>query len=409
VTMAALSHVPVGALNLERFGSVLPPADYVRLQRIVQRGREAFEGRVLWNVNSTAQGGGVAEMLVSLLAYARGAGIDARWVVIAGNEDFFVLTKRIHNFLHGSSGDGGDLDDDARRVFDEVTERNAAEFRELIKPEDVVIIHDPQPAGLLPAIRDIGCQTVWRCHVGLDHPHQLARRAWEFLIPYVRYADAYVFSRQAFAWEGLEKRFTIIPPSIDAFSPKNQELDRETVLAILAVAGLNEDAAAAAPTFTNLDGSPGRVDRPAQRWERRPLRSSDRVVVQVSRWDALKDPIGVIRAARRSPENRSAMRSTSASGSPRSHRQSTNATAPTDGSSASGAPETHCGPPRTVWHARSGSLTSATRCTTRCAPAACQRSLTGPLTPCPKRSSPSRRLPPPRPGPHRATVARRNA
>ena len=67
-------------------------------------------------------------MLVSLLAYARGAGIDARWVVIAGNEDFFVLTKRIHNFLHGSPGDGGDLDDDARRVFDEVTERNAAEF-----------------------------------------------------------------------------------------------------------------------------------------------------------------------------------------------------------------------------------------------------------------------------------------
>ena len=83
--------------------------------RTVRRGREVFDGRVVWNVNSTARGGGVAEMLVSLLAYARGAGIDARWVVIAGNEDFFVLTKRIHNFLHGSSGDGGDLDDDERR------------------------------------------------------------------------------------------------------------------------------------------------------------------------------------------------------------------------------------------------------------------------------------------------------
>jgi trehalose synthase len=242
-------------------------------------------------------------MLVSLLAYARGAGIDARWVVIAGNEDFFVLTKRIHNFLHGSSGDGGDLDDDARRVFDEVTaERNAVEFRELVNPEDVVIIHDPQPAGLIPAIREVGCPTVWRCHVGLDHPDPLARQAWEFLIPYVRDADAYVFSRRAFEWEGLEKEVTIIPPSIDAFSPKNQELDRERVLSILAVAGLNEDRAAA-PTFTNLDGSPGRVDRPAQRWERRPLRCADRVVVQVSRWDALKDPIGVIRgfAARVAP------------------------------------------------------------------------------------------------------------
>src|SRR5450755_3323012 len=294
--MAALTNVPIGAMNLERFGSVLPPEAYERFLRTVQRGREAFDGRVVWNVNSTATGGGVAEMLVSLLAYARGSGIDARWVVIAGNEDFFALTKRIHNFLHGSSGAGGDLDDDARRVFDEVTERNAAEFRELIKPEDVVIIHDPQPAGLIPAIREIGCPTVWRCHVGLDQPHPLARRAWEFLMPYVRDADAYVFSREAFEWEGLEKGdVTIIPPSIDAFAPKNQELDREQALSILTVAGLNGDGAGFRPTFTRLDGSPGRVDRPAQRWERRPLRSADRVVVQVSRWDALKDPIGVIR------------------------------------------------------------------------------------------------------------------
>ncbi len=293
--MAALSHVPVGALDLERFGSVLPPEDYERFVRVVQRGREVFDGRVVWNGNSTAQGGGVAEMLVSLLAYARGAGIDARWVVIGGDAEFFVLTKRIHNFLHGSPGDGGDLDEDARRVFGEVTERNAVEFRELVKPEDVVIIHDPQPAGLIPAIRDIGCPTLWRCHVGLDQPHPLARRAWEFLIPYVREADASVFSRTAFAWEGLKKEVTIIPPSIDAFSPKNQELDRERMLAILTVAGLNEDGAAAPATFTRLDGSPGRVERPAQRWERRGLRSSDRVVVQVSRWDALKDPIGVMR------------------------------------------------------------------------------------------------------------------
>jgi trehalose synthase len=294
--MTALSHVPVGALSLERFGSVLPPGEYERFLRIVQGAREAFDGRVLWNVNSTAQGGGVAEMLVSLLAYARGAGIDARWVVIGGNVDFFVLTKRIHNFLHGSSGDGGDLDVHARRVFDEVTERNAAEFRELVKPEDLVVVHDPQPAGLIPAIRHIGCATVWRCHVGLDRPDRLARRAWEFLMPYVRDADAYVFSREAFEWEGLEKGdVTIIPPSIDAFAPKNQELDREQVLSILTVAGLNGDGAGFRPTFTRLDGSPGRVDRAAQRWERRPLRSADRVVVQVSRWDALKDPIGVIR------------------------------------------------------------------------------------------------------------------
>src|SRR5450755_157712 len=110
--MDALIDVPVGALNFERFESALRPEDYERFLATVRRGRELFDGRVVWNVNSTAQGGGVAEMLVSLLAYARGAGIDARWVVIGGNDDFFVLTKRIHNFLHGSSGDGGDLDED---------------------------------------------------------------------------------------------------------------------------------------------------------------------------------------------------------------------------------------------------------------------------------------------------------
>ncbi len=294
--MAAITHVPVGALNFERFESVLPPEDYERVVRAAQRSREVFEGRVVWNVNSTARGGGVAEMLVSLLAYARGAGVDARWVVISGDAPFFALTKRIHNFLHGSAGDGGQLDEEARRVFDEVTERNAADFRELVKPEDLVIVHDPQPAGLIPAIRDIGCSIVWRCHIGLDTPHELARRAWEFLIPYVQEADAYVFSREAFEWEGLDKeKVTIIPPSIDAFSPKNQELDRDHVLSILTVAGLNDDGEAAAPTFAREDGSPGRVERAAQLWERRTLRSTDRIVLQVSRWDALKDPIGVIR------------------------------------------------------------------------------------------------------------------
>src|SRR6186997_1518110 len=98
--MAALSHVPVGALHLERFESVLPPEDYERMLRTVRRGCEVFDGRVVWNVNSTARGGGVAEMLVSLLAYARGAGVDARWVVVNGDDPFFRVTKRIHNRLH---------------------------------------------------------------------------------------------------------------------------------------------------------------------------------------------------------------------------------------------------------------------------------------------------------------------
>ena len=294
--MPSLTHVPVGALTFERFQSVLPTGVFDQFQEAAARSRELFDGRVVWNVNSTSRGGGVAEMLVSLLAYARGAGVDARWVVIDGDDPFFALTKRIHNNLHGSPGDGGDLGDAERAIFDRVTERNAAEFRELVQPDDVVIIHDPQPAGLIRAIRDVGCAIIWRCHIGLDEPHELTRRAWRFLLPYVSEADAYVFSREAFTWEGLDRsRVVLIAPSIDAFSPKNQELDSETVDSILAVAGLNQEReGSSSPTFTREDGSPGRVERHATLWEGRPLRPDDRVVLQVSRWDALKDPLGVI-------------------------------------------------------------------------------------------------------------------
>ncbi len=295
--MPTLTHVPVGALTFQRFQSVLSPEVWERVNGAVEHSRELFAGRVVWNVNSTSRGGGVAEMLISLLAYARGVGVDARWVVIDADEPFFALTKRIHNNLHGSPGDGGDLGDAEREIYERVTERNASELRELVQPDDVVIIHDPQPAGLIPAIRDVGCPIIWRCHIGLDHPHELARRAWRFLLPYVSGADTYVFSREAFTWEGLERdRVVLIAPSIDAFSPKNQELDPGAVNAILAVAGLNEGwSGDAAPTFTREDGSQGRVERRAQLWEGQPLRPDDRVVLQVSRWDALKDPIGVIR------------------------------------------------------------------------------------------------------------------
>ena len=294
-SMSALTHVPVGALNFERFESVLAADVYEQFRKAAEHSRRLFDGRVVWNVNSTARGGGVAEMLISLLAYARGAGVDARWVVVSGNDPFFALTKRIHNNLHGSPGDGGDLDDEARRVYEETTDANAEEFRELVQPNDVVIIHDPQPAGLIGRIRDIGCPIIWRCHVGLDQPHDLARKAWSFLRPYVQEADAYVFSREAFTWEDLDRgRVVLVAPSIDAFSPKNQELDRATVASILAVAGLNDGGDGGSPTFTREDGSPGRVERSAQLWEGGPLRAEDRMVLQVSRWDALKDPLGVI-------------------------------------------------------------------------------------------------------------------
>ena len=159
-----------------------------------------------------------------------------------------------------------------------------------------MILHDPQTAGLIPAIKETGAAVVWRCHIGLDEPNDNARRAWEFLRGYVEQADAYVFSRDAFVWEDLDRdRGSIIAPSIDAFAPKNQDLDDETVDAILAHAGIvDAPAKGDPPEFTRMDGSSGAIEHEAELLEERRLQPDDRYVLQVSRWDRLKDPLGVI-------------------------------------------------------------------------------------------------------------------
>ena len=294
--MTYVSTVAVDPLPPDRFTQVLgrPAAD--QLLEALGRAATVFQGRVIWNVNSTATGGGVAELLRSLLAYARGADVDVRWAVIKGNPDFFDVTKRIHNHLHNFIGDGGELGDGERAVYEEALRPNAEEFRTMVAPGDVVILHDPQTAGLVPMVKDLGVPVVWRCHVGIDEPGQLARAAWDFLRPYVVPADAYVFSRQAFVWDRLEpKKIHMIPPSIDAFSPKNVELDGPTVTAILVAAGLTEsDGPLAQPQFTRASGAVGRVERKAEVFQDVAATSADRLVVQVSRWDSLKDPIGVM-------------------------------------------------------------------------------------------------------------------
>jgi trehalose synthase len=290
-----IEHVHIAPLSYDRFQSVLDPDAWQALQGVVAEAQELLAGRVVWNVNSTATGGGVAEMLNSLLAYSRGAGVDTRWVVIQGNPAFFEVTKRIHNHLHGAPGDGGALGERERKIYTDALAENAAELAELVRPQDIVLLHDPQTAGLIPALRDIGAKLVWRAHIGMDTPNEFARGAWDFLRPFVIQADEYVFSRQAFAWEGLDRdKISIIAPSIDAFSPKNQTLDDRIVTAILQTAGLLDGAPAVTPTFTREDGTPARVDRTATISEVAKVPHDAQVVVQVSRWDRLKDPIGVI-------------------------------------------------------------------------------------------------------------------
>ncbi len=293
--MTGVKQVDIAPLDTERFEDVLSPDRYEQLVDTIVRALELFDGRVVWNINSTARGGGVAEMLRSLLAYARGAGVDARWAVIPGNPDFFRVTKRIHNHLHGAAGDGGQLGPAEHEIYDSATSAHAEEFAALVNPEDVVLVHDPQPAGLVDHLKEKAALVIWRCHVGLDFPNDLARNAWNFLMPYVSHADAFVFSRKAYAWEGLDPDLiSVIPPSIDAFAPKNQELAPEQIAGIIDATGLMTGTKGT-PTFANWDQTEGRVERRTDFCEGgAPPPASARFVVQVSRWDRLKDPVGVI-------------------------------------------------------------------------------------------------------------------
>ncbi len=292
--MPPLEEVPVAPVPPERFASVLGER-FDEMAPEIKRAREKLRGRVVWHVNSTARGGGVAEMLRSHLAYVRGAGIDIRWIVIGGDAEFFEVTKRIHNLLHNSPGDGRGLDAAAREIYERNLATSAEELAALVRPGDVVFLHDPQTAGLIDSMSHADTPVVWRCHVGVDKPGDLARQAWQFLRPYVDNADAWVFSRREFVWEGLdERRVWLVPPTIDPFSPKNQDLNFEAVLAILQVIGLTDGARHGSPTFERSDGTPGRVNRAARIVQEELLGEDTPLVTQVSRWDRLKDPVGLL-------------------------------------------------------------------------------------------------------------------
>ena len=280
----------------ERFESVLEPEPYEKLVEGIRTAREVLGERTVWNVNSTAKGGGVVELLIPLLGYARGAGVDARWAVIEGDPEFFKVTKRIHNHLHGFEGDGGELGDAERKVYEDALEENARDLAEKIDDDDVVILHDPQTAGLIGPLKRTGARVVWRCHIGLDEPNDLARRAWDFLRVDVEQADAYVFSRKGFVWDRLDPdKVELIAPSIDAFTPKNQELEPERTAAILVAAGIVEADSGDGATFERGDGSESKVESQAELFEDTRLSPDDPIVLQVSRWDRLKDPMGVIK------------------------------------------------------------------------------------------------------------------
>jgi len=270
--------------------------DVDRFRRALGRAREALGSGTLWHINSTAEGGGVAELLRANLGYLAGDGSRVRWAIFEGDPGFFQITKRIHNRLHGDPGDGGELGTEERAHYDAVTRRNAEGLASLVGPGDVVVVHDPQPAGLIEGLVAAGTHVVWTCHVGVDHPNDVTRSAWDFLLPMVAPASACIFTRASYVWDGLDRdRVTLIPPCIDPLALKNVELLPERREAIMAITGLATPRANGDPSFERPDGTDGRVVRQADLLQVAPVPAGAPIVTQVSRWDRLKDPLGVLR------------------------------------------------------------------------------------------------------------------
>ena len=294
--MTLLRSVPVLTRPAAALEPIIGGERYTHLLSAAARFRYRLAGRTIWNINSTAVGGGVAEILQALVGYVDDLNVPIRWAVIGGDPDFFAITKRLHNQLHGVRGQGY-LGDGEAEHYQRVLAANASELLELVRPDDLVLLHDPQTAGLTGPLARAGIPVVWRCHIGVDWQNGATGAAWKFLRPHLASAHGFVFSRRKYVPSWMPEGLTwIIPPSIDPFSAKNQDLDADTVRAILATIGVLDHGSPRAPTnFVRRDGTTGEVTRSAAVTCDGMPGPGDPVVVQVSRWDRLKDMGGVMR------------------------------------------------------------------------------------------------------------------
>ncbi len=289
--------VELHALDAARLEPLIGRERMARVEGATEAAEAALAGRTIVKVNSTANGGGVAEMLYTLISYSRGAGLDTRWLVIQGDPRFFSITKRIHNRLYGSPGDGGELGEAERKHYEDVLKHNAEGVLALVRPGDIVMLHDPQPAGLTQAAKRAGARVIWRCHVGRDQPNEWTEQAWAFLRPYVGEADAFVVSRRDFAAPWMDpQRVHVMAPSLDPFSAKNEPMSGRNVRRVLGYAGLlTGDGTIPAVPFTRRDGSAGWINRHTDLLQTgSPPPPDVPLVVQVSRWDRIKDMPGVL-------------------------------------------------------------------------------------------------------------------
>lgn len=246
-----LPTIPVPPKRVDEYRE---PAGEEAVDRLREAARPLLGARLL-NVNSTAFGGGVAELLFTQVALLNDLGIETEWKILEGSDAFFAVTKAVHNALQGSEVDWSE---DMALTYLESVAGNA---RGLTETYDYVVVHDPQPAALLALVEETRGRRgkwVWRCHIDLSAPHPAV---WEFFAGYVNRYDAVVFTMADFGRPEVTRPVQFIAPSIDPLSPKNTHVDADTIHEVLHRYG---------------------IDR------HRPL------VAQVSRFDPWKDPIGVI-------------------------------------------------------------------------------------------------------------------
>ena len=236
-------------MKLNDYQSVVGKSAIDELRLLANR----LSGKVIQNINSTFTGGGVAEILTRMIPLLLELGIDARWNIVKGSDDFFQVTKKFHNALHGKAES---ITAEDFSIFQEVSRKN---IEDLQLNGDVIFVHDPQPIALVTRKKEIGKKWLWRCHIDVSRPSE---QVWSFLLPYIVQYDAAVFSAPSFS-RPLPIRQFLISPSIDPLSDKNKELPQETIDSVLAKYGIPRD-------------------KP--------------IITQVSRFDYLKDPVGVIQA-----------------------------------------------------------------------------------------------------------------
>ncbi len=242
-------------IRIEDYIPIVGEATVEELRLIADR----LHGNSIQNINSTAVGGGVAEILTRMIPLLNQLGVRAGWDVIKGDEKFFAITKKFHNGLHGVPVE---VAADEYAHFLEVNRNNAEQF----KFSDVVFVHDPQPVALVEKRSSLGKNWLWRCHIDFSRPDPAI---WNFLKDFIVRYDAAVFSAPAFS-QKLTIPQVLIAPSIDPLSDKNKELDEKTIDTMFERFGIDRS-------------------RP--------------VVTQISRFDYLKDPLGVIEAYKLAKEH----------------------------------------------------------------------------------------------------------